>query len=183
MTVKLFGSPALGAHTRIGSQKDLQVGIGQHDRSDISTFHNDSRSTVSDVRALKFNQMLANSRHSADRTHGVGDSSTTNRVRHVNAVNFDSGIVGIGATDESRWLVRRENARDRGGILGIDARLQDGPRDGPIHRTGIQIVETQTGSDRPAHARLPRTGWAIDRDDESRGHGRQAYAQRIKVKP
>ena len=87
------------------------------------------------------------------------DLGGADRARHVMPVDADVAVVDV----EDRAVAQRRDSCLVGDVDPVVLRL---PRDGAVHRAGVDVPVAEPSRDRTRHRALPRSRWSIDRDDQ-----------------
>ena len=157
----------LGTHLRVGSHKELDLGIGEDHRADIATVHHDT--LVATHLLLHRHQLLAHLTHRADTTHAVAYLDSADLTLDQVAIDVDvaGAALGVEAEDDvdlgqqchQRLLV--DNARTDCTIL----ERKEGH--GAIHSSRIDKDISETGSQSLSEGTLAARRETIDCDGQA----------------
>ncbi len=150
--------PPRGPDLGGGVEVHLELGVGEHDRADVTTLDHATAVLGRPTRAAAGASALARPRVGRHDAHRAGDLRAPDLDGGIDAVHRDRAVVAH-ASSRSTRDPRRPARRRR-----VDAPAQRRERDRPVHRPGVEVAEAETAGQRPGHGGLARAGGPVDRD-------------------
>ncbi len=153
-----LGLAALGAGLHVGGEKHLEVGVGQHDGSDVASVHHRARASCDG--ALPLEHRGTNFRNGAHTRHVRRDLGRTNGLADVLCVQPHAVLLDahVGCRRQSRHLLN---------VVGVDCTALRREGDGTIQSAGVQVSRPQPRRDTTRGGALSRACRTVDRHDES----------------
>ena len=153
----------MGALSGAGGQKHLQLGLGEHRRTDVAAFHHVVARAADAL--LLGDERLANGGRGGHGADGTVDLGRADGIGHVHAGDGDTARERIARLVGEPDLVRISDAAERFTVFQRDAVLQRLPGDGAVHGARVQAREAQTARDRLRNGRFAGAARAVDSDD------------------
>ena len=176
----LFPAP-FRAHFRRSIQKNLQLGFGKNDSSDVAPFHHDAATGAGAL--LLGNEHFSHFCNRREARRGLCNLSRPNFVRYVLSIQKHTVLRASGLLLERRRLqldVRLLRQRHETGFIvkwdGLSKRLQ---RERSIHGSAVEIQILEHRGNAPRHAALPRTRRAVNgncKSEHFRGTATPGYS-------
>ena len=128
----------LGAHARVGSEEHLDLGIREHDGSDITSlgYH----VVILGDGALRFEHGGANARIRRDLRYVRIHERGANLATHIPVVDRDAaaGLPWREANGDGAC-----QGIDRSFVVKVDAAVERGEGDGAVHGTRVELFKTK----------------------------------------
>ena len=153
--------PAHRALLDRGIEVQLEVRIGQHDRADVTTGHDDPAVCREGPLALEERRPERGDR--ADLGHVRVDLRAADGVGHVTAVTQDAGQVPVVIVGELELL---DEVDERICIVAADPPVKRQPGDRAVQQAGVEEAVAELAGRGGAHAALARRTRSIERNDE-----------------
>ena len=155
-----LGGAAPHAFLCLGVQKNFQIGIRKNNRADIAAFHH--HVILFADGPLLFKQCAPDTRNRRHQRCRPGNLRRANGFGNILAVQHDAGSVHFEVDARStRQLLHAMH------IGRVELLAQCPQRHRAVHRTAIDVGETQTGSQTAGDGTLARCRRAVNRDHNS----------------
>ena len=156
-----FGDTTFGANPRRGREVQLQLGVGEHHRTDVAALEHSPAALFGPL-PLPPHQFGAHRAVGGDRADRGGDLVAADLGGRVDPVDQHAVLADLEV--ESLRRARRPVEIGR-----VDATAHRGERDGAVHRAGVEILEAEASRERPRDSALAGSGRTID------GNRRRTY--------
>src|SRR5881396_3124356 len=151
--------PTLKTHFRRGINVKFVRSIGENDRTDVSSFHD--QIIVACILMQLTPDNLPNHRQPADARNIFVHTIITEMFCWIDAIDQDAQL-GVPKTARNRYLF--EGSADAVGIFDMDPFLEDMPGDRSVDGTGINIDKTEPPGEFSRDTALARGSRTINRD-------------------
>src|SRR5699024_5424109 len=140
-----------------GGHQDAHLGLGGHDRGDVTAFDDDARRCGRDVVPLLVDELLSGVDDAGDRLHIRRHLRAADLFGDVDVVNGDEELIGAQRDLEIGPAHLFEDVDGIG-----DSAVEAQPRHRTVHGPGVEVLVAQPARHLLGGARLPHSGWSVN---------------------
>ena len=150
--------PPLGAHPRRGGDVELEAGVGEDDRADVSPLDHPA-AALGHPGPLTLDEHRPHRGVGGDLGDGGRDRPSADVRRRVDAVDDHAGTVDDDVDVRGHLCDRSQVALGHAALLG-------GKRHRSVHGPGVEVLEAEPLGQRPPDGALAGAGRAVDGDHQ-----------------